>query len=86
MHTVRELEFALQLAEQLGYEVRHELLDGAAGGSCEFAGRRWLFVDLALPPHEQLQQVRDSLVADPRFTTLGLDAATRQQWKLPHAA
>lgn len=86
MHTVSQLELALKLATQLGYQVRHEWLDGVGGGLCEFGGRRWIFVDLALNPHEQLHQVRDSLMADPVLASLELDDSTRQQLDLPRAA
>lgn len=86
MHTVKQLELALKLAKQLGYQVRHEWLDGVGGGTCEFGGSRWIFVDLALNPQEQLHQVRDSLMADPVFAALELDDSTRQQLQLPRAA
>jgi hypothetical protein len=56
-HTVQLLEVALAVARSAGYEVRMEWLGGQTGGACEVAGRRWLFVDLALSPAEQLEQV-----------------------------
>ena len=65
MHTVEMLEQALALAEQFGYRIRHEWLGGSDGGACEFAGRKWIFVDLALNVAEQLDQVVGALRADP---------------------
>jgi hypothetical protein len=65
MRTVELLEEALAIAEYLGYHVRHEWLGGSGGGACEFGGRRWMFVDLALSLDEQLEQVTRSLSADP---------------------
>ncbi len=61
MHTVERLEQALRLADALGFTVRQEWLGGATAGACELQGRRWLFVDLALSPSEQLEQVLDAL-------------------------
>jgi hypothetical protein len=65
MRTVEMLEQSLNVAEKLGYGVRHEWLGGTGGGSCEFGGRRWIFVDLSLGIDEQLDQVIGSLKADP---------------------
>jgi hypothetical protein len=61
MHTVELLEQALALSEWLGFVVRQDWLGGVAAGACEVKGRRWLFVDLALSPAEQLEQVLAAL-------------------------
>jgi hypothetical protein len=70
MHTVDLLEQALALAESQGYIVRQDWFGGAGAGACELKGRRWLFVDLALAPREQLEQVLDALsdVVEPQAT------------------
>ena len=65
MHTVEMLECALDFANHAGYGIRHEWLDGASSGRCEIAGQKWLFVDLALSPIEQLDQVLEALRSDP---------------------
>src|SRR5436309_15988755 len=65
MHTVESLERLKDLAERAGYTVRHEWLGGVAGGACEFAGRKWIFVDLSLSVVEQLEQLADALHSDP---------------------
>lgn len=70
MHTVAVLEQALNVARQLGYRVRQEWLDGHGAGACEFNGRRWIFVDLALTPDEQLRQVLDVLRLHPEVAAL----------------
>ena len=67
MQTFALLKEALMLAESLGYRVRHEWLGGAGGGSCEIAGRKCLFIDLALNPLEQLDQLLEALRADPQI-------------------
>jgi hypothetical protein len=65
MHTVELLEQALDAAGRLGYAVRHEWLNGLSGGGCVLRGRKVLFVDLALGPEDQLDQVLDTLRRDP---------------------
>ena len=74
MHTVELLEQVLAVAEQLGYRVRYEWLGGAGGGACEFCGKKWIFVDLALNAIEQLEQVAAALRADPGVHLLELSA------------
>ena len=68
MHTVEMLEQSLQAAQALGYTIRHEWLDGNGGGACEFGGKKWIFVDLALNTVEQLEQVSEALQDDPRVS------------------
>jgi hypothetical protein len=65
MHTVELLHEALRAAQRLGYQVRHEWLGGSGGGTCEIKGQKWLFVDLALGPSDQLEQVLDALAREP---------------------
>lgn len=72
MHTIELLQRALGLAESMGYGVRQEWLGGAAGGTCEIAGKKWLFVDLSLSPAEQLDQVTDALQQDPTLHTVAV--------------
>ena len=57
MHTVELLEHALRIAKRLGYGIRHEWLGGHGGGACVLKGRKWIFLDLAQPPVEQLALV-----------------------------
>lgn len=65
MHTVELLERMMETAQQAGYTVRLEWLGGAGGGACEFAGRKWIFVDLALTIVEQVDQLAAALRDDP---------------------
>ena len=64
MHTVEILGYCLDLARRLGYEIRQEWLAGNGGGGCILRGRKLLFLDLALGPAEQLDQVLDTLRHD----------------------
>lgn len=72
MRTVELLEQYSRVAERLGYHVRHEWLGGSAGGACEFGGRKWIFIDLAVSPEEQLEQVAEALRIDPGVRRLQL--------------
>ena len=74
MHTVELLEQATSLAEDLGYGVRYEWLGGASAGACEIAGKKWIFIDLALSVVEQLEQVTKALRSDPGIYMLTLNA------------
>jgi hypothetical protein len=61
MHRVERLERLLEEAARRGYVVRLEWLGGRGGGACEIAGRKHLFVDLALSTAEQLDQICEAL-------------------------
>jgi len=78
MHTVELLEQVLQVAGRLGYGVRHEWLGGQGCSTCEFGGRKWLFVDLAVSASEQLDQVAEALQKDPGIHLLDLNGAMQQ--------
>lgn len=87
MHTVELLEECLQVAKQLGYQVRHEWLGGVGGGACEFAGRRWIFLDLGLNATEQLEQAAQALRSDPQLEQVSLSASlTKLLWATRRAA
>lgn len=78
MHTVELLEQACDAAEQLGYRTRQEWLGGAGGGACEFAGKKWIFIDLAVSVFEQLEQVVTALRQDPGVYLLDLSPPLQQ--------
>jgi hypothetical protein len=78
MHTVDLREQALVLAKQLGYRIREEWLRGSGGGHCEFAGSRWIFVDLTLSAAEQLEQVAEALRSDPGIHSATLSPTLRR--------
>lgn len=65
MLTVEVLGEALGVAQALGYRVRQEWLNGNPGGACVLRGRKLLFLDLALSPREQLEQVVQCLRGEP---------------------
>jgi len=86
MHTVELLEIAIAEADKLGYEVRQEWLGGTGGGRCEFAGRRVIFIDLALNSAEQLDQVIEALLDDPAFFTVKVPRELQPLLGIKHAA
>jgi len=61
MHTIDLLEEAVQLAQNWGWQVRYEWLDGARGGACRLGAKHLLFVDRSLTAAEQLSQVIGAL-------------------------
>jgi hypothetical protein len=61
MHTVELLQEAVEAARQLGYEVRQDWLGGDGGGHCIVRGRKWLLLDVAQTPDEQLDVVTEAL-------------------------
>lgn len=86
MHTVELLEQVLTVAERLGYGVRHEWLGGQGCNACEFGGRKWLFVDLAVSAAEQLDQVAAALQHDPGIHVLELRPAMQRLLETRRAA
>ncbi len=61
MGTLELLEVAREWAHRAGFEVREEWLGGVAGGACRIKGKKVLFIDIALPPAERLEQVLQAL-------------------------
>lgn len=86
MRTVEMLEQSLDVAHDLGYRVRHEWLGGSGGGACEFGGRKWLFVDLALSAEEQLEQVCRALRGDAGIHLVEVSPTLRRMLDLKRAA
>ena len=78
MHTVELLEHAVDLVGRLGYEIRHEWLDGVPGGAIELGGRKIVFLDLAIGPIDQLDQVLDALRREPQAAELPMPFQLRE--------
>jgi len=75
MHTLDILDQAVRLAEELGYYIRRDWLDGTSGGLCEIAGKPWIFIDLSLSPLDQLEQILSVLRNDPAMQQRALPDA-----------
>ena len=78
MHTVEILQQALDLATRLGYGVRQEWLGGSGGGGCELNGQKLFFLDLALDPGEQLDQLLKVLRYEPEAVRLPMPHELRE--------
>ena len=70
MNTIERIDQLTEIAQQLGYRIRHDYFGGTGGGKCEFAGQKWLFIDLALTSIEQLDQLKDALADEPLLQTV----------------
>ena len=77
MTTIELREEAIQAAELLGYTIRQEWLDGS-GGACQFGGKRWIFLDVSLSTSDQLDQLVEALLEDPRVAQLNTSATLSQ--------
>jgi hypothetical protein len=73
MLTVDVLQQALSALRELGIQVRLEWLGGIGGGTCEFAGRQWLFLDLAQTPDEQLALALACLRGQPGINSVSVN-------------
>jgi hypothetical protein len=86
MHTVDLLDHALDVARQLGYRIRHEWLSGSGGGGCLIKGEKWLFLDLALTPLEQLALVADAVRGDPGLAQIEMASTLQSYLELRRSA
>jgi hypothetical protein len=65
LNAVEQLEALIELAQRHGYRVRYDYFGGTGGGFCQVNGSKWLFIDLALSPHEQVEFLRQEFAAEP---------------------
>lgn len=70
MSTIERIDQLIEIAQQLGYRIRHDYFGGTGGGKCEFGGQKWLFIDLALTSVEQLDQLQVALADEPLLQTV----------------
>jgi len=54
----------LETARSLGFRIRHDHFGGSGGGVCEFAGQKWLFMDVSISPIEQLEMLEREIPKD----------------------
>jgi len=80
------LDACLEIARDMGYQVRYEWLGGAGGGHCEVGGRKCLFLDLALGPADHLDAVRAALTSEPSLGARSLPAPVDEFLKFGRAA
>ena len=63
--TLGLLEEAIQLARDLGYQVRQEPLGELPGGFCQVGGRRQVILNLEHSAAERLDRLLGAIAADP---------------------
>ena len=63
--TLGLLEEALQLAREVGHDVREEPLGDLAGGPCVVGGRRTILLNLQSPAADRLSVLLGVLARDP---------------------
>lgn len=78
MNHVHHLDEWLSIAQRLGYQIRYDYFGGTGGGVCQFNGKKWLFIDLALSPQDQLELVANALGNDALLDTIPLTDEMRQ--------
>lgn len=86
MHSVELLDEAVALAIECGFGVRQEWFGGTRAGACVIKGHRWIFIDLALNPTEQLEQVLDALSEFANFPQSSLSPQLQSMLRLRKAA
>ena len=86
MHTVELVKEAIVLARRAGFRIRQEYLGGAIGGGCEFAGQKWIFLDVSLGPVDQLDQILEALGRDPNAATMPMPDELRRRLGLRKSA
>ena len=86
MHTVELMEQGIAALEALGWGVREEYLGGTGGGGCEIAGKRWMFIDLALSKGEQLEQILETLRGETGVYSLPLSSELSRSLGIRRAA
>jgi len=85
MDSVQLLAEALDIARQLGFEVREEFIGEGRGGVCRIRGRKCLFLDSGLDARQRLAQVLSALRSEPALAEVQLRPALRHLLDLPRS-
>lgn len=83
MDSVQLLAESLEIARQLGFEIREEPIGEGRGAVCRIRGRKCLFLDTQLGPRERLSQVLAALRSEPAAAELPLRPALRMLLNQP---
>ena len=78
LETEALLNELLDLAEQMGLEVRRTYLGGAGGGLCRVRGKWVLFVDQSVNLIDQLAQTAEALAQRPDLQNYYIKPQVRQ--------
>lgn len=74
MYSNEFMREALAFAKSLGYGIRYEWFGGSGGGSCEFNGSKWIYIDLALNAVDQCDQLIHCLRHDSQLSNVTIPA------------
>ena len=86
MDSLQLLAEALNIARQLGFEIREELIGEGKGGACRIRGRKYLFLDPQLGPRDRLQRVLDAIRDDAGLAQLSIRPALKHLLARPTPA
>ena len=78
MYSIDLMDELVAVAERLGWRIRQEYLGEVGGGPCEIGGRKWIFLDIALSPPEQFEQLLDALRSDAAIHAVKVPASLQQ--------
>jgi len=67
MDASSQLTALLELAEQLGYQIRRADLGGEGGGTCSLRGKEILFVDIAADLEHRIEATAAALSNHPKL-------------------
>ncbi|HUU84509.1 MAG TPA: hypothetical protein VM243_13495 [Phycisphaerae bacterium] len=65
MDELAQLDKVVEIAEELGVEVRREAIDGESGGLCRIKGRHVLFIDTLADATTRLERCIEALARLP---------------------
>jgi hypothetical protein len=77
--TLGLLAESLQVARDLGYEVREEPLGETPGGLCRIGGISQILLNIGQSPPDRLEQLLDILSADPRLAEIPVSRLLAQR-------
>ncbi len=75
------LTLAKQIARNLGFHIRQDLLDGQQGGMCEFGGKRWIILDVGQNSLEQIHAIGNALTFLEHFDSREIPDPLREMWE-----
>ena len=79
--TTMLLKTAIAFASEQGYQVRQEFMDSPTTGMCEYAGKKWIFLDLSQNSMEQLHDMGTALICQAGIPLCQLPIELQQHWQ-----
>lgn len=79
--TTMLLKTAIAFASEQGYQVRQEFMDSPTTGMCEYAGKKWIFLDLSQNSMEQLHDMGTALICQAGIPLCQLPVELQHHWQ-----